>query len=76
MNAEKDTTHKELMKFSLDWSVPNKRVSGEIGLSYILYSGTGKGLCGAKAPKRNADTDVPCEFADIRNDQKNAYRRH
>ena len=55
------------MKFSLDWSLPNKRVAAEIGFSYILFSGTGKGLCGAKEQKRDGDPNVPCEFADIKN---------
>ena len=62
--------HKELIKFSMDWSLPNYRVAASLGFGYVLYTGTGKGLCLAKSPQRTATPDVPCEFVVIRKTKK------
>ena len=58
--------HKELIKFSMDWSLPNYRVAASLGFGYMLFTGTGKGICMSKAPART-DPNIPCEFVVIRN---------
>ena len=55
------------MKLSLDWSLPNERVAASLGFSYILFTGTGKGLCVTKEPAPDDKQVVKCEFLVKRN---------
>ena len=44
-----DTT--EVMKLSLDWSLPNDQVPSDINIAYILFAADGGGICNTNSYK-------------------------
>ena len=41
----------EVMKLSLDWSLPNDRVPSDINIAYILFTADGGGICNTNSYK-------------------------